>query len=49
MPGLFDSLSEEQRGLLRTSRSGTDIAARPMPATLSDRREFSEAGEWDSA
>ncbi|MFE7858472.1 non-homologous end-joining DNA ligase [Streptomyces sp. NPDC057403] len=46
MPGLFDSLSEEQRGLLRTARPGTDIAARPMLATLSDRRDFPEPGEW---
>ncbi|MFJ8632232.1 non-homologous end-joining DNA ligase [Streptomyces sp. NPDC093568] len=39
--GLLDTLPAEQRRLLRTARPGADLAARPMLATLSDRRDFS--------
>ncbi|MFJ7072010.1 non-homologous end-joining DNA ligase [Streptomyces sp. NPDC098781] len=39
--GLLDTLPDEQRRLLRTARPGADLAARPMLATLSDRRDFS--------
>jgi DNA ligase D-like protein (predicted ligase) len=37
---LLDSLPERQQGLLRTGRPGAELAARPMLATLSDRRDF---------
>lgn len=40
MSGLLDSLPDEQQGLLRTGRTGAESAARPMLATLSDRRDF---------
>ncbi|TQJ85748.1 non-homologous end-joining DNA ligase [Streptomyces sp. SLBN-31] len=46
MPGLLDSLPEERRGLLAAARPGTELAARPMLATLSDRRDFDDTGEW---
>ncbi|MFI8234701.1 non-homologous end-joining DNA ligase [Streptomyces sp. NPDC085900] len=46
MPGLLDSLPEEQRGLLAAARPGTELAERPMLATLSDRRDFPDTGEW---
>ncbi|MFE6176858.1 non-homologous end-joining DNA ligase [Streptomyces sp. NPDC056464] len=39
--GLLATLPDEQRRLLRTARPGADPAARPMLATLSDRRDFS--------
>src|SRR3954463_7771697 len=45
MASLLDSLPEEQRGLLRAARPGAELAARPMLATLSDRRDFS-GEEW---
>jgi bifunctional non-homologous end joining protein LigD len=38
---LLDSLPEAQRRLLRPARPGAELAARPMLATLSDRRDFS--------
>ncbi|MGW3122510.1 non-homologous end-joining DNA ligase [Streptomyces sp. NPDC001107] len=40
MSGLLDSLPDDQQGLLRTGRPGAEPAARPMLATLSDRRDF---------
>ena len=40
MSALLDSLPDEQQGLLRTGRPGAELAARPMLATLSDRRDF---------
>lgn len=43
--GLLDSLPAEQRRLLSVARPGADLAAEPMPATLSDRRDFS-GEEW---
>ncbi|MFE0524814.1 hypothetical protein [Streptomyces sp. NPDC058954] len=46
MPGPLDSLPEEQRGLPAAARTGTELAERPMPATLSDRRDFPDTGEW---
>jgi DNA ligase D-like protein (predicted ligase) len=45
MASLLDSLPDEQRGLLRAARPGAELAARPMLATLSDRRDFS-GEEW---
>ncbi|MDT9695199.1 non-homologous end-joining DNA ligase [Streptomyces sp. P17] len=45
MSGLLDSLPDEQRSLLRTARPGAERAARPMLATLSDRRDFSDPSE----
>jgi DNA ligase D-like protein (predicted ligase) len=41
--GLLDTLPAEQRRLLGKARPGAELAARPMLATLSDRRDF--AGE----
>ncbi|MFR0354929.1 non-homologous end-joining DNA ligase [Streptomyces sediminimaris] len=46
MGGLLDSLPGEQRRLLRTARPGAELAARPMLATLSDRRDFSGDDDW---
>ncbi|WP_334314340.1 hypothetical protein [Streptomyces gilvifuscus] len=46
MPGLLDSLPEEQRGLPAATRTGRELAERPMPAALSDRRDFPDTGEW---
>jgi bifunctional non-homologous end joining protein LigD len=43
---LLDSLPAEQRRLRRTARPGAELAARPMLATLSDRRDFSGDDEW---
>ncbi|MFF4803182.1 non-homologous end-joining DNA ligase [Streptomyces sp. NPDC001351] len=40
MSGLLDSLPDQEQGLLRTGRPGAELAARPMLATLSDRRDF---------
>ncbi|MEV6945031.1 non-homologous end-joining DNA ligase [Streptomyces sp. NPDC051172] len=40
MSGLLDSLTDKEQGLLRTGRPGAEPAARPMLATLSDRRDF---------
>jgi hypothetical protein len=42
--GLLDTVSDEQRGLLRKAPPGAELAARPMLGTLSDRREFPEQG-----
>ncbi|MGW2236937.1 hypothetical protein [Streptomyces sp. NPDC001759] len=36
----------EQRGLLAAARTGRELAERPVPATLSDRRDFPGTGEW---
>ncbi|MEU7057938.1 non-homologous end-joining DNA ligase [Streptomyces sp. NPDC046197] len=44
MAGLFAGVPAERRRLLRTAPPGADLAARPMLATLSDRRDF--AGGW---
>ncbi|MYY09244.1 ATP-dependent DNA ligase [Streptomyces sp. SID4919] len=41
MSGLLGSLPPEQVRLLSVARPGRELAARPMTATLSDRREFS--------
>ena len=43
--GLLDKLHAEQRRLLRTARPGAELAAQPMLATLSERRDFS-GEEW---
>ncbi|WP_055495422.1 non-homologous end-joining DNA ligase [Streptomyces sp. TP-A0356] len=45
MSGLLDTLPAEQRRLLAPARPGVELAARPMLATLSDRRDF-PGGEW---
>lgn len=45
MSTLLDGLPVEHRRLLRDAPPGADIAARPMLATLSDRRDFS-SGSW---
>ncbi len=42
---LLDALPEEHRARLRDAPPGRDLAARPMLATLSDRRDF-EGGRW---
>jgi len=39
------TLSAEERARLRAAPPGAELAARPMLATLSDRREFAE-GKW---
>ncbi|MEV0643123.1 non-homologous end-joining DNA ligase [Streptomyces sp. NPDC050619] len=44
MAELLDTVPAGQRGLLRKAPAGAELAARPMLATLSDRREFAE--EW---
>ncbi|MEU6257066.1 non-homologous end-joining DNA ligase [Streptomyces sp. NPDC047043] len=44
MTGLLDSLPDDQRELLGEARPGAELAARPMLATLSDRRDFD--GDW---
>ncbi|MGP4008514.1 non-homologous end-joining DNA ligase [Streptomyces sp. 4N124] len=44
MSGLPTTLPAEQRRLLRKARPGAELAAQPMLATLSDRRDFSS--EW---
>jgi DNA ligase D-like protein (predicted ligase) len=43
--GLLATLPAEQRRLLRKAARGAELAARPMLATLSDRREF-PGQEW---
>ncbi|HWM40097.1 MAG TPA: non-homologous end-joining DNA ligase [Streptomyces sp.] len=43
--GLLDALPAEHRSRLREAPPGADLAARPMLATLSDRRDF-EGGGW---
>ncbi|MGW7259702.1 non-homologous end-joining DNA ligase [Streptomyces sp. NPDC054834] len=40
MSGLLDTVPHAQRALLRPAPSGAELAAHPMLATLSDRREF---------
>jgi bifunctional non-homologous end joining protein LigD len=42
--GALDTLSDEQLRLLRKAPPGAELAARPMLATLSDRREFPDEG-----
>jgi DNA ligase D-like protein (predicted ligase) len=42
--GLLGTLSAGEAGLLREARPGRELAADPMLATLSDRRDFSD--EW---
>ncbi len=42
--GLLESLPGEQRRLLAEAPSGEELAARPMLAVLSDRRDFD--GDW---
>lgn len=42
VPGLLDTLPAELRRLLRPAAPGAELAATPMLATLSDRREFGE-------
>ncbi|MHC3474556.1 non-homologous end-joining DNA ligase [Streptomyces sp. 7R007] len=44
MAGLLDTLPAGQRRLLRAARPGAELAAKPMLATLSDRRDFTD--EW---
>jgi bifunctional non-homologous end joining protein LigD len=44
MTGLLGTLPAAEAGLLRAARPGRDLAADPMLATLSDRRDFSD--EW---
>lgn len=39
--GLLDALPDGQRRLLSQARPGAELAAQPMLATLSDRRDFS--------
>jgi bifunctional non-homologous end joining protein LigD len=43
-PDLLPTLPDDQRRLLRPARPGLELAAQPMLATLSERREFS--GDW---
>ncbi|MFD7712636.1 non-homologous end-joining DNA ligase [Streptomyces sp. NPDC059785] len=43
---LLDTLSEDERGLLRDAPPGTELASRPMLATLSDRRDFPDRDRW---
>ncbi len=45
MSGPLESLPAEYRSRLREAPPGADLAARPMLATLSDRRDF-EGGGW---
>ncbi|MGA5901083.1 non-homologous end-joining DNA ligase [Streptomyces venetus] len=45
MAGLLETLPAEQRRLAGSARPGAELAARPMLATLSDRRDFSDPGE----
>lgn len=45
MAGLLTTLSPEERERLREAPPGAELAARPMLATPSDRREFPE-GKW---
>ncbi|AKJ15148.1 ATP-dependent DNA ligase [Streptomyces incarnatus] len=42
MPGPLDALSADVRELLRPAGPGAELAAAPMLATLSDRRDFGE-------
>ncbi|RAJ60664.1 bifunctional non-homologous end joining protein LigD [Streptomyces sp. Amel2xB2] len=44
MSTLLDGLSDEHRRRLRDAAPGADLAAGPMLATLSDRRDFSRGG-----
>lgn len=44
MSTLLDGLPAEQRRRLREAAPGAELAARPMLATLSDRRDFSGGG-----
>ncbi|MCD7445574.1 non-homologous end-joining DNA ligase [Streptomyces lincolnensis] len=46
MTGLLDTVPAGQRRLLREAPPGADLAARPMLATLSDRRDFPAEEEW---
>ncbi|MEV6740581.1 non-homologous end-joining DNA ligase [Streptomyces sp. NPDC051104] len=46
MNGLLQALPAEQRELVGAARPGTELAARPMLATLSDRRDFPGGGKW---
>ena len=43
MSGLLETLPEEERRLLREAPPGERLAAEPMRARLSDRREFDDA------
>ncbi|MCT9141602.1 non-homologous end-joining DNA ligase [Streptomyces violarus] len=45
MAGLLQTLPAEQRRLVGPAHPGAELAARPMLATLSDRRDFSAPGE----
>jgi DNA ligase D-like protein (predicted ligase) len=45
MSGLIASLSAEEQRLLSDAPPGAELAAQPMLATLSDRRDF-DAGGW---
>lgn len=45
MAGLLWTLPEGQRRLLGAARPGAELAARPVLATLSDRRDLSDADE----
>ncbi|MCF3960544.1 non-homologous end-joining DNA ligase [Streptomyces fuscigenes] len=45
MSELLSSLSPDERRLLSEAPSGAELAAQPMLATLSDRRDF-DAGGW---
>ncbi|EFL29749.1 DNA polymerase LigD, ligase domain-containing protein [Streptomyces viridochromogenes DSM 40736] len=45
MAGLLETLPAGQRQLAGRARPGPELAARPMLATLSDRRDFSDPGE----
>ncbi|GAA2278235.1 ATP-dependent DNA ligase [Streptomyces ruber] len=44
MPDLLATLPADRRQLLRPARPGVELASRPMAATLTDRRGFSD--EW---
>ncbi|MGQ5656471.1 non-homologous end-joining DNA ligase [Streptomyces sp. NPDC003631] len=43
---LLDTLPAGERRLLGAARPGVELAAGPMLATLSDRRDFSDGTEW---
>src|SRR5919206_161850 len=47
MNGLLQTLPTEHRRLLRAARPGVELAARPMLATLSDRRDFPDGGIFE--
>lgn len=44
---LLDTLPAGERRLLDAARPGVELAAGPMLATLSDRRDFSDGTEWN--